>query len=908
MSELRTLRSLIDALPEHGDRPAVFALQKEDAERWSYSELDDHVRRLARGLADVGVGRGDHVALLAPNGPEWLAACLAVIWAGAVIVPLDVQLDDEVFSYALNDSGAKFIFTTTDQTGRLERLEAETAPEPVLLDAEPEDERSWRRLLADEAAGPLEVEPDDQAALFYTSGTTGTSKGVPLSHHNLTFQLDTLIEAELVTEKDRVLLPLPLHHVYPFVMGMLAPLMIGLTIVLPSSLTGPEIVRALNEGEVTLVVGVPRLYSALYAGIEERAKSGGGPAAAVFDASAGLSMWLRRRLGLHLGKTLLRPLHRQFGPKLRVLASGGSSLDPELAWKLEGLGWRVAVGYGLTETSPLLTLNPPDGSKLASAGRPVPDAEVRIDPSAVPDEEGESEQQKEERRTDEPGEEGEILARGPGVFAGYRNLPEKTDEVFTDDGWYRTEDLGYFDDDGYLYVTGRVSTMIITEGGKNVQPEDVEEAYLESPIIAEIGVLEKDGRLVAVIVPDQDEAHQHGDVDEAIRQAVNERSKQLPSYRRLSDYAVSQEPLEYTRLGKLRRHLLEERFDRAKEGEEGSEEVGPISPEEMSEEDRALLENPAAKQVWDWLAERYPDRQLTPNTSLQLDLGIDSMEWVNLTFEIGQNVGVELSEEVIGRIDTVRDLLEEVAEQAETGEAVHQPSPLEQPEELLSDEQKRWLKPLRPAESVAARGMFALNQAIARGAFRLNVEGMEHLPEEGPFVIAPNHVSYLDAFAVAAALDHRRMRQTYWAGWAGAAFGNPLNRFVSRLAQTVPVDPDRAVFSSLAFGAAALERGYNLVWFPEGQRSQSGELQRFKPGIGMLLEHFRVPVVPVIIRGTREAMPPGQALPRPKKVTVEFGQPLDVDELERQGEGDQPQDRIVEALHDHVVELLDGRE
>ena len=328
----------------------------------------------------------------------------------------------------------------------------------------------------------------------------------------------------------------------------------------------------------------------------------------------------------------------------------------------------------------------------------------------------------------------------------------------------------------------------------------------------------------------------------------------------------------------------------------------------MSEEDRGLLENPAARQVWNWLADRYPDRRLTPDTNLQLDLGIDSLEWVNLTFEIGQNAGMELSEEAIGRIATVRDLLHEVIEQAETGESAHQPSPLEHPEEVLSDEQKRWLEPLGMAESAVARVLFGLNRAIARGPFRLSVEGSEHLPEEGPLVIAPNHVSYLDAFAIAAALDYRRLRQTYWSGWTGAAFGNPLNRLVSRLAQTIPIDPDQAIFSSLAFGAAALERGHNLVWFPEGQRSASGEQQRFEPGIGMLLGHFRVPVVPVTIRGTYEAMPPGKALPKPQKVTVKFGRPLDVDELQRQGEGDQPQDRIVQALPDHVAQLLDGRE
>ena len=148
-----------------------------------------------------------------------------------------------------------------------------------------------------------------------------------------------------------------------------------------------------------------------------------------------------------------------------MLASSGAALAPDLAAKLEGLGGRVAVGYGLTETAPLLALNPPDGRKLGSVGRPVPGVEIRIDPSAAPEE---------AMGAGVPGREGEILARGPNVFSGYRNRPEESSKVFDEDGWFRTGDLGYFDDDGYLYVTGRASTLIVTPGGKNVQPEAVE--------------------------------------------------------------------------------------------------------------------------------------------------------------------------------------------------------------------------------------------------------------------------------------------------------------------------------------------------------------------------------------------------------------------------------------------------
>jgi long-chain acyl-CoA synthetase len=904
ISEARTLGFLIDALAEHGDRQAVLALQEEGAESWTYDELAAHVRRLAHGLTKVGVSPGDHVMLFAPSQPEWMVACLATIGAGAVATPVDVQLGDEVLGRILDHSGAEFVFTTAEQAGRFERIDVKLRPRPILLDVGEEDPRSWRHLLATEDPRPelARPEPDETAALFYTSGTTGAPKGVPLSHSNLAFQIEAILGANVVTESDHMLVPLPLHHVYPFVMGMLSPLTLGLTIVLPQSLTGPQLVRALQEGEVSVIVGVPRLYSALYAGIEERARSGGKIAAALFGTSAGLSTWVRRKTGLDAGRVVMRPLRERLGPGLRILASGGAPLDQGLAQKLEGMGWRIVIGYGLTETAPLLALKRADGKKLGSVGQPMPGVDVRLDPSAVPGEDSPSEKP----LTSEPYKEGEILARGPGIFSGYLNLPKETEDVLTKDGWFRTRDLGHFDEDGYLYVTGRASTLIVTEGGKNIQPEEVEEAYLGNPIIREIGVLQRDSRLVAVIMPDLDEIRRRtAEIDRSIRQAVEGVSDRLPSYQRISEYAITHLPLERTQLGKIRRHLLEERYDAAKSGAEGmGEAVGPISIEEMPGADRELLENPAAREVWGLLARRYSDRYLTPDTSPQLDLGIDSLGWMDLTLEIDQSAGVELSEEAIGRIYTVRELLHEVAEQAEAGGSSEpQALPLEQPEAVLSEYQKRSLEPFGPVKTTAARGMFALNRVIAQKVFGLSIHGLEHLPREGSFVLTPNHVSSLDPGAIAAALDYRHLRHIYWAGRSDTAFSNPLKRLFGRLGHVVPIDSHRAVFSSLAFGAAVLKRQEKLVWFPEGHRSHTGELQPFRPGIGVLLDRFPVPVVPVFVRGTYEAMPPGKAWPRPRKLTITFGKPLDPRELEQQGEGERPQDRIVHALFEHVAKL-----
>ncbi len=899
MSGLVTLQSLTGILHEHGDRPAVLALGKEGTQTWAYGELAGCVRQLAGGLVGAGLGQGDRVLMLAGNRPEWIMACLAILEAGGVVAPCDVQLSDDALLHILRDSGARFAFTTSDQATRLRKLD--TGVTAVLLDADEEDDRGWRRMLASELVTLPTVEPHDPAVLFYTSGTTGVSKGVPLTHANLAFELNTVYQAGIVASDDRILLPLPLHHVYPFVIGMLLPLMFGLPIVLPQSLTGPQLVRAIHAGEVTAIVGVPRLYSALYSGIEERAASRGRVGAALFKATFGLSLWARRRLGLRLGKRLLRPLHKQFGPHLRLLASGGAALDPELAWKLEALGWQVAIGYGLTETSPLLSINPPGSPRLASAGLPIPGVEIRIDTEYRRDE---PDPEDEESQADETQPVGEILARGPNVFSGYLGLPEKTAEVFTD-GWFRTGDLGHLDDEGYLHVAGRVATLIVTESGKKVQPEDVEEVYLQHPLIEEIGVLGKNGRLVAVIVPDMHEFRRRGDVDmeQAVREAVSEVSRGLPSYRRFSDYAITRDTLPRTRLGKIRRHLLPERYESAKRGEQLGPAPGPMSEEEMSDQDQALLEDSGARQVWEWLAGRYPDQRLSPDTNLQLDLRVDSLGWLDLTLEISQRTGVELSEDAIGRIETVRDLLVEVSSQTDIGEGGLQSLSLEDPEAGLTRRQRIWLEPLEPAQAALGRGMFALNRFVVRRLFRLHVEGLDRLPEDGQLVLAPNHVSYLDALILAAALDEQRLSRTYWAGWTGGAFSNPLFRLGSRVGRVVPIDSSRALFSSMAFGAAVLKRGNNLVWFPEGQRSPSGRLLPFKPGLGMLLARYPVPVAPVYMRGAHEVMPPGKFIQRLGRISVTFGEPVDPRELEGQGEGEQSHERIVSALRERVARL-----
>ena len=899
---LHTISELIDRLNGHGDRQALLVFRKQEAEQWTYDQFADQVLHFARALRARGIAQRETVPLFANAGPRWIIAALAVMKLGAIPLPLDVQLDNESLRHILIDSDAHHILTSSN---RLEQLKSLSLKNLQLIQL---DEQNTPQ----DQTGPAGVdnwprpEPKDTAVLFYTSGTTGKPKGVPLSHANLAYQINTIIQEGIVTPLDRALLPLPLHHVYPFVIGMLSPLALGLPIILPQALTGPQIFRALREGRATVLIGVPRLYQALVAGLDSRVATLGFTAKALYKFGFATSRFLRKRLHVRAGRFLLYPLHVRLGNSLRMVASGGALLEPELGLQLETIGWQVAAGYGLTETSPLLTINPPGKAHLDTVGRPIAGTDLRIEP--IDNDQGE------QKRSVGDHPSGEIVVRGPGVFSGYLHLPELTRRSFTADGWFRTGDLGYLDLDHYLHVVGRASTMIKTQGGEKVQPEDLEKAYLENEAIREIGILEDQGKLVALIVPKapaQEKRHpQRGQERERVKQALEATSRQLASHQRISDFAITNDPLPRTRLGKIRRAILIERYHQAQvqgDKNETPADRHPISIEEMSGDDRVLMEDDAARQAWQVLSERFPDRRLTPDTNLQLELGIDSMEWMSLTLEVSQRTGVELEERLVASVETVRDLLQAIGESSTGAKDFRFEDIFDQPERFLDVRQRHWLKPLGPLQRKFGGAGYALNRLIIRRSFGLEVTGLEHLPPP-PYVIAPNHTSYLDALVIAASLPQGTLERIWWAAWTGASFSNPVMRLISRCTHAVPIEQQHGARSSLAFGAAIIRRGDGLVWFPEGGISQDGRLQEFKPGLGLLLDHFRTPVVPVLIRGTFEAMPAGSRWPQRHKIQVIYGPPTDPAELLQQGDGERPEQRIMNALQMRVEDLGQKRE
>jgi len=894
-----TLPGVIDQLERHGDRHAVLHFAREDCSTWTFTRLCREARTRAAALQASGLKRGDKVAVLADPSPAWFGAALGVLRAGGVLVPIDTQMSAENLARVISDSEPRQIFTTSRLARRLQELDNGSELDLVLLDEEADQAEPLEAGSIDQA-----ITEDDEAVLFYTSGTTGPPKGVPLTHRNILFQIHSIEQAGLVHESDRMLQPLPLHHVYPLVIGLLTPLTLGVAILIPHALTGEEITRALREGKASIILGVPRLYEALFKGIRAKLEGGGRIAVALFDAALALSRGARRA-GIPLGRLLFLPIRSKMGPDVRMLASGGSPLDAQLAQNLEALGWPVAVGYGLTETSPLLTLKRPGEGSFESVGRPIEGVELKIDPEGLPEDEG-----KRQPAGKSDHERGEVLARGPSVFSGYHKLPEKTEESFSDD-WFRTGDLGYLKG-GFLFLSGRASAMIVLQGGENVDPEELERIYGEVDEVAGIGILEDDGKLAALVVPERSALRQHSgeELAQAISQALKQSGSGLSSYQQLSRIEITRQELPTTNLGKIKRHLLKDRYEAARKGEdEEPKDGGPVDIDALSGDDRTLLEDARAKRLWDYLARRYKDRRLTPDASLEFDLGIDSLEWVELSMYAEEQAGISIDEDMINEVETVRDLLEKAAS-AEGNQDAQGRRPIEEPEAVLQPADMRWAAPRGPFASAAGWIIYRLLSAMLSLRCRLEVRGLEQLPAQGPYIIVANHTSYLDAPALAVALGYQRCRQQFWAGHGDILFRNIVRRWFSRIAQIIPIDPRHGPISSLAVSALLVKRGHPLVWFPEGRVSRDGSLQKFQPGIGLIIDHYEPPVIPVHISGTHEALPPDARFPGSGSITVTIGEAVVADDLKTEAEAIEEGEihsRIAHVLQQKVAALSNGQ-
>jgi long-chain acyl-CoA synthetase len=436
--------------------------------------------------------------------------------------------------------------------------------------------------------------------------------------------------------------------------------------------------------------------------------------------------------------------------------------------------------------------------------------------------------------------------------------------------------------------------MIVLSTGKKIFPEELETFYKQIPAVKEFCVVQTDRGIEAAVVPDFDYLRRMNlsNSRQTIAYEIEDLAKDLPPYKRISGLKIFKESLPVTRLGKLKRSLVRDLY--LKSGEPDGKPV--------AETDRDLLSTPVAKKLLACLAPFTGKKSIVPDDNLELDLGLDSLSRVELVVSIEKTFGIRLPESFGSDVFTVKEAILRIQDLLASGPVSSGDQVRMTWDELLaqdpSDEIKQSLQldsgPFCSFGKYAIRSFFAL---ILRLYNRLAVQGLENLPAKGPFIIAPNHVSFADAPAIMSALPWRLGSQTFFLGTT-AYFGGPITSRIARLVQVIPVDMDGRLFGALQLSAYVLRSGKILCIFPEGSRSPDGRIKEFKKGVGIVSRELKIPLIPAAVQGTYQVLARGKKVPRPARVTVTFGKPVYPDGREY--------DEIVAKLYDEVVKLLNG--
>ena len=458
---------------QHPDTLAVQMKIGSEYRQYTYRELVKGVASVARSLSERGIGKGDRVALLSENRPEWIFAYLSTVSLGAVIVPFDAQLTEREIALLLASSGAKAVFVSAACRPKLPRDRS-----LMMFSFDPGGGLSFHEMLTAHPGAeiPPAPSPGDPAALLYTSGTTGDPKGVMLSHGNLVSNRESVIRLNLIGYGDNLLCLLPLHHTYPAIACIFYALAVGATVTILNSLKGPDITACMKETNVSVMLGVPQLFAGLRRAIFDEIRKKPAVVRLIVKLLLAANRLFRTITKKNMGKALFGAVHAKFGPALRLFASGGARLEADVYVDMTDLGFTIVEGYGLTETSPVTHSNPLYGTrKPGSIGVPLPDTDVRV----VDAETG---------KTVQPvGEIGELVIRGPQVMRGSRNRPDETAAALRA-GWLHTGDLATRDEQGFSYIVGRKKDMILCSGF-NVYPDEVDRVLMGHPAILEAATI-----------------------------------------------------------------------------------------------------------------------------------------------------------------------------------------------------------------------------------------------------------------------------------------------------------------------------------------------------------------------------------------------------------------------------------
>ena len=883
---------------------AVELQKRESVERHTYSELRRMAESIGRWILEKGLAPGSRLAILADNHPRWTAAYLGTIAAGCTAVPLDTAFRADQVAKLLKDSGSSILFTDKKHFSVAQEATAGSSIQLVLTEPTDGPDSSIANIDAILACGPrdfraLSTSSDQLATLLYTSGTTADPKGVMLTHANLLAECTAVFGRLQLTSEDAVLGVLPLFHALAQMANLLLPLVCGARVVYLESVNTTELVRALRDRSITAFACVPQFYYLIHERIQSEVAERGSFARLAFRGLMTITRAFRA-IGWNPGAIFFRKIHEIFGSRMRYLVTGGSRWDPQIGRDFYSFGIDILQAYGLTETTGGAMCTPPDRNVIGSVGKPLPTVDVKIIDTESP----------------EDGKPiGEIAIHGPIVMKGYWNRPEATAEILRD-GWLLTGDLGYFDTNGNLFITGRKKEVIVLSSGKNIYPEEIEAHYQKSSFIKEICVAGISGgpgepfseRLHAVIVPDFEALKRRKIVNarEVIRFDVENLSQQLVPAKRILGYEIWQEDLPRTTTRKLKRFEIQKRIGTGRDPGR-SREISASAQPSFTPEERSWLQEPEVQRALSVVRAAVKDKEqsLGPRNNLELDLGLDSMQRIELVVALEKELGTDVDEARVAEIYTVRELIDAVrhsiANRNLPGQSAQSPGWSSILAEESTDREVLDLVKPRPFSAAFLFLVFRFIQLVARDRFDLRVTGLEKLPARRTFIISPNHQSYIDPFIVGSLFPWNVFREVFSVGTSDV-FGSGFMRRVARWLRVIVVDPDANLIPAMRAGAFGLRHGRILFLFPEGERSIDGKPKVFKKGAAILALHLHAPIVPVAIDGFYEVWPRGKKFFQQfNQLRVSFGDPIYPPHIAQPSESDYSQ--LTAELRSRVTEM-----
>ncbi len=817
MSNTQTIAHYVSTLAQqHQDRQAVYFKSPFRTFTFTYRQIHRRSLEVANYLRERDIQKGDRILVWSYNGQEYAAILLGCAVAGVVVVPVDFSSKADIVRVISEKVDAKLLFHSRRRPYRATEL-----PHIHVEDLD--------RELSDVTIRKTEFDvcDDDVFEIVYTSGTTSDPKGVVITHKNIVSNIMHLQQMWSWRPEYRLLSVLPMSHLFEQVAGFFYPLFFGCNITYLSSRKSSALIDALQRERATMMVVVPAFLQILRERLLRKVRTAGR------EATFNRMLTVAASLPLGLRRILFGKVHRNFGGRLRYFLTGGAALDPELEAWWSALGFVILQGYGLTEASPVVTFNTPAHRRTGSAGRVLPEQEIKLDAQQ------------------------EIWTRGDNITPGYYQNPEENQARF-EAGWYRTGDIGTVDEDGYLFLRGRLKNMIVSSSGLNVYPEDIEVELAQEPGVLDscvLGVdLDGDTRIHAVLLMNKELPLEPNPLRSLIDR-VNQRLQPQQQIQAFTRWPHDDFPRTHT-LKIKRKPILEEI-------QEGVSSATAIS---SSSGDRLL----------DMLAElaKINVESIREDSCLTTDLGLDSLARVELATCLEEEFNIEIDDQEITGQVTVGPLRERIQNRV----AVADQCPF--PEWAT-----RW--PARMLRGVMQIGVLRIPSLFSRTV----VQGQEHLQDiEAPTLFICNHVCHYDVAYIVRSLP-RRHRKIAVAAAAEIVYGRGshyrglrkllkgLNGWFTTLAlNTFPFYRETHVKKSFEYMGAVMDKGWHILLFPEGRLTETGELHPFQAGIGLLAQSMHARVVPLRLDGLYEISDYKSWIPKKwGRVTVSVGTPIEVD-------------------------------